>query len=60
VRSANSSFGAADSFGGAEPIPLNAAGDATLPGMDIFSLPFAESPNPPEVQNNNLSVSMTT
>ena len=54
VRSANISLGAADSFAGAEPIPLNAAGDATLPGMDIFSLPFAESPNPPEVQNNNL------
>ena len=54
VRSANTSIGAADSFGGAEPIPLNAAGDATLPGMDIFSLPFAESPNPPELQNNNL------
>jgi len=54
VRSANISVGAADSFGGAEPIPLNAAGDATLPGMDIFSLPFAESPDPPELQNNNL------
>jgi len=54
VRSANISIGAADGFGGAEPIPLNAAGDATLPGMDIFSLPFAESPSPPELQNNNL------
>jgi len=54
VRSANISVGAADGFGGAEPIPLNAAGDATLPGMDIFSLPFAESPSPPELQNNNL------
>jgi len=54
VRSANISIGAADGFGGAEPIPLNAAGDATLPGMDIFSLPYAESPSPPELQNNNL------
>jgi len=54
VRSANTSVGAADSFAGAEPIPLNAAGDATLPGIDVFSLPFAESPDPPEVQNNNL------
>lgn len=54
VRSANSSLGAADGFGGAEPIPLNAAGDATLPGVDIFSLPFAESPAPPQVLNNNL------
>jgi hypothetical protein len=54
VRSANISIGAADGFGGAEPIPLNAAGDAILPGMDIFSLPFAESPSPPELQNNNL------
>ncbi|MGC9949057.1 MAG: TonB-dependent receptor [Bryobacteraceae bacterium] len=54
VRSANSSFGAADSFGGAEPIPLNSAGDAIPPGIYIFSLPYAESPNPPELQNNNL------
>jgi len=54
VRSANISVGAADSFGGAEPIPLNAAGDATLPGIEVFSLPFAESPDPPELQNNNL------
>ena len=54
VRSANITIGAADGFGGAEPIPLNAAGDATLPGIDIFSLPFAESPSPPELQNNNL------
>jgi outer membrane receptor protein involved in Fe transport len=54
VRSANGTIGAADNFGGAEPIPLNAAGDATLPGIDIFSLPFAESPTPPEFQNNNL------
>jgi hypothetical protein len=54
VRSANISLGAADSFGGAEPISLNSAGDATLPGTDVFSLPFAESPNPPEKQNNDL------
>jgi hypothetical protein len=54
VRSANSSIGAADGFGGAEPIPLNAAGDATLPGIYVLSLPYAESPNPPEFQNNNL------
>jgi outer membrane receptor protein involved in Fe transport len=54
VRSANSSIGAGDGFGGALPIPLNAAGDAILPGIDIFSLPYAESPNPPEFQNNNL------
>ncbi len=54
VRSANSSIGAADGFGGAEPIPLNAAGDAILPGIDVLSLPYAESPNPPEFQNNNL------
>ncbi|MFZ0932829.1 MAG: TonB-dependent receptor [Bryobacteraceae bacterium] len=54
VRSANVALGAADSFGGAEPIPLNAAGDATLPGIEVFSLPFAESPNPPEAQKNNL------
>lgn len=54
VRSANGSIGAADGFGGALPIPLNSAGDAILPGIDIFSLPFAESPNPPEFQNNNL------
>jgi hypothetical protein len=54
VRSANTSLGAADGFGGAEPIPLNGAGDATLPGIEVFNLPFAESPNPPELQNNNL------
>ena len=54
VRSVNSVIGAADGFGGAEPIPLNAAGDATLPGIYILSLPYAESPNPPEFQNNNL------
>jgi len=54
VRSANISVGAADSFGGAEPIPLNAAGDAILPGIETFSLAFAESPSPPEGQNNNL------
>ncbi len=54
VRSANTSVGAADSFGGAEPILLNAAGDAILPGIYVFSLPFAESPDPPEGQNNNL------
>jgi len=54
VRSVNISLGAADGFGGAEPIPLNQAGDATLPGIYIFSLPFAESPNPPEIQDNNL------
>lgn len=54
VRSANGSIGAADGFGGALPVPLNSAGDAILPGIDIFSLPFAESPNPPEFQNNNL------
>jgi len=54
VRSANVSVGAADGFAGAAPIPLNAVGDATVPGIDVFSLPFAESPNPPEVQNNNL------
>ena len=54
VRSANSTIGAADGFGGAEPIPLNAAGDAVLPGIDVFSLPYAESPTPPEFQNNNL------
>jgi hypothetical protein len=54
VRSSNTTIGAADNFGGAEPIPLNAAGDATLPGIYIFSLPFAESPSPPEFQNNNL------
>jgi hypothetical protein len=54
VRSANTSLGAADNFGGAEPIPLNPAGDATLPGIYVFSLPFAESPNPPELQDNNL------
>ena len=34
-------FGAADSFGGAEPIPLNSAGDAILPGIYVFSLPDA-------------------
>jgi outer membrane receptor protein involved in Fe transport len=54
VRSANFSAGAADSFGGAEPIPLNGAGDAILPAVDVFSLPFAEAPEPPELQNNNL------
>ena len=54
MRSVNSVIGAADGFGGAEPIPLNAAGDATLPGIYILSLPYAESPNPPEFQNNNL------
>jgi hypothetical protein len=54
VRSANGTIGAADGFGGALPIPLNGAGDATLPGIDVFSLPFAESPTPPEFQNNNL------
>ncbi|MGB9458396.1 MAG: TonB-dependent receptor [Bryobacteraceae bacterium] len=54
VRSANTSLGAADGFGGAEPIPLNGAVDATLPGIEVFNLPFAESPNPPELQNNNL------
>lgn len=54
VRSANSSIGAADGFGGALPIPLNPAGDAILPGIDVFNLPYAESPNPPEFQNNNL------
>ena len=54
VRSSNGVLGAADNFAGAEPIPLNAAGDATLPGIEINSLPFAESPNPPEFQNNNL------
>ena len=54
VRSANSSIGAADNFGGALPIPLNPAGDAILPGIDVFNLPYAESPNPPEFQNNNL------
>lgn len=54
VRSSNGVIGAADNFAGAEPIPLNAAGDAILPGIDIFNLPFAESPNPPEFQNNNL------
>jgi hypothetical protein len=54
VRSANSSFGAADTFGGALPIPLNAAGDATLPGIEVFSLPFAEAPDPPELQTNNI------
>ncbi len=54
VRSANGTIGAADGFGGALPIPLNASGDAILPGIDVFSLPYAESPNPPEFQNNNL------
>jgi hypothetical protein len=54
VRSASGAIGAADGFGGASPIPLNAAGDAILPGIDILSLPYAESPNPPEFQNNNL------
>ncbi len=54
VRSANLSLGGADSFGGAMPIPLNPAGDAILPGIEVFSLPFAESPNPPELQNNNV------
>ena len=54
VRSANGTTGAPDNFGGAEPIPLNAAGDAIPAGIDVFSLPYAESPNPPEYQNNNL------
>jgi hypothetical protein len=54
VRSANSSIGTGDRFGGAEPIPVNAMSEATLPGIYIFNLPFAESPNPPELQNNNL------
>jgi outer membrane receptor protein involved in Fe transport len=54
VRSANATIGSADSFGGAESIPLNAAGDAILPGIEVFSLPYAESPTPPEFQNNNL------
>jgi hypothetical protein len=54
VRSANGTYGAADAFGGAEPIPLNPAGDAILPGIYIFSLPYAESPSPPELQHNNL------
>jgi hypothetical protein len=54
VRSSNSTIGAADGFGGAEPIPLNGAGDAILPGIDVFSLPYAVSPTPPEFQNNNL------
>ena len=54
VRSANSTLGGEDGFGGGTPIPLNAAGDATVPGIEIFSLPFAESPNPPQFQHNNL------
>ncbi len=54
VRSANGTVGAADSFGGAEPIPLNAAGDAIPPGIEVFNLPYAESPTPPEYQTNNL------
>ncbi|HEY6343884.1 MAG TPA: TonB-dependent receptor [Bryobacteraceae bacterium] len=54
VRSANGIVGSADNFGGAEPIPLNAAGDAIPPGIYVFSLPYAESPTPPEYQNNNL------
>jgi hypothetical protein len=54
VRSANVSVGAADGFGGAKPIPLDSSGDSTVPAIDIFSLPYAEAPNPPEVQNNNL------
>jgi hypothetical protein len=54
VRSANLSIGTADNFGGALPIPLNPAGDAIVPGIEVFSLPFAEAPSPPELQNNNI------
>ncbi len=54
VRSANATLGELDGFGGARPAPLDAEGNATLPGILIFSLPFAVAHNPPFIQNNNL------
>jgi outer membrane receptor protein involved in Fe transport len=54
VRSANATLGELDGFGGARAVPLDAEGNATLPGLLVFSLPFAVAHNPPFIQNNNL------